>query len=219
MSGGLNVIARTQKIIVEPAAASVAVTNVGQPGPAGPQGRPGPPGPGGPGTTPEWGRFGVIAGSFGAAQATVALTRQGASDGMILADPYRIKVPNPGMYLIHASMTAQGVGNSWVILDIIHARANDALVNSCQVVGGTSSNGEFNCLSNALIYNMLAGDTVRCVVTALVEGTKMDDRSWVAITELPSNIGPTVVPPGGNTGQILAKLSNADYDVGWVDPS
>lgn len=27
--------------------------------------------------------------------------------------------------------------------------------------------------------------------------------------------GPTVIPPGGTTGQHLKKLSNADYDVGW----
>ena len=26
------------------------------------------------------------------------------------------------------------------------------------------------------------------------------------------------IPPGGTTGQVLAKLSNADYDVGWVNP-
>lgn len=30
--------------------------------------------------------------------------------------------------------------------------------------------------------------------------------------------GPQVVPPGGTTGQVLAKLSDADYDVGWVTP-
>jgi hypothetical protein len=24
------------------------------------------------------------------------------------------------------------------------------------------------------------------------------------------------IPPGGTTGQVLKKLSNADYDVGWV---
>lgn len=26
------------------------------------------------------------------------------------------------------------------------------------------------------------------------------------------------IPPGGTTGQVLVKLSNADYDVGWVTP-
>jgi hypothetical protein len=27
------------------------------------------------------------------------------------------------------------------------------------------------------------------------------------------------IPPGGLTGQVLVKLSDADYDVGWVTPS
>lgn len=27
------------------------------------------------------------------------------------------------------------------------------------------------------------------------------------------------VPPGGLTGQVLVKLSDADYDVAWVTPS
>jgi hypothetical protein len=27
------------------------------------------------------------------------------------------------------------------------------------------------------------------------------------------------VPPGGTTGQVLMKLSDNDYDVGWVTPS
>lgn len=27
------------------------------------------------------------------------------------------------------------------------------------------------------------------------------------------------IPPGGLTGQVLVKLSNADYDVGWVTPT
>lgn len=31
--------------------------------------------------------------------------------------------------------------------------------------------------------------------------------------------GVQVVPSGGTTGQVLAKLSNADYDVGWVTPA
>lgn len=26
------------------------------------------------------------------------------------------------------------------------------------------------------------------------------------------------IPTGGTTGQVLAKLSNADFDVGWVTP-
>ena len=30
--------------------------------------------------------------------------------------------------------------------------------------------------------------------------------------------GPNPIPPGGTTGQVLAKLSDDDYDVGWVDP-
>lgn len=26
------------------------------------------------------------------------------------------------------------------------------------------------------------------------------------------------IPPGGTTGQVLAKLSDDDYDVGWITP-
>ena len=35
-----------------------------------------------------------------------------------------------------------------------------------------------------------------------------------------ANVGPPgdALPPGGTTGQVLAKLSDADGDVGWVDP-
>lgn len=31
-----------------------------------------------------------------------------------------------------------------------------------------------------------------------------------------SEPGNAVIPPGGTTGQVLVKLSNADYDVGWA---
>ncbi|MCA9368028.1 hypothetical protein KC887_07275 [Candidatus Kaiserbacteria bacterium] len=30
--------------------------------------------------------------------------------------------------------------------------------------------------------------------------------------------GPNIIPPGGTTGQVLAKLSDDDYDIGWVTP-
>ena len=30
--------------------------------------------------------------------------------------------------------------------------------------------------------------------------------------------GPASIPAGGTTGQVLAKLSNDDYDIGWVTP-
>lgn len=30
--------------------------------------------------------------------------------------------------------------------------------------------------------------------------------------------GPIIIPPGGTTGQVLVKLSDDDYDVGWVTP-
>lgn len=49
MSGEINVISRTQQIIVEPVSASVSVINAGPPGPSGAAGGPpGPPGPQGP---------------------------------------------------------------------------------------------------------------------------------------------------------------------------
>lgn len=37
---------------------------------------------------------------------------------------------------------------------------------------------------------------------------------WIALTDGAIGVG---VPPGGTTGQVLVKLSNADYDVGWAD--
>jgi hypothetical protein len=42
----------------------------------------------------------------------------------------------------------------------------------------------------------------------------------VAITNAgpPGPPGPPTIPPGGTTGQVLAKLSDNDYDVGWVTP-
>lgn len=40
----------------------------------------------------------------------------------------------------------------------------------------------------------------------------------VTYTGPPGPAGPNSIPPGGTTGQVLAKLSNDDYDVGWVTP-
>lgn len=34
----------------------------------------------------------------------------------------------------------------------------------------------------------------------------------------PQNIKGVGVPAGGTTGQVLAKLSNSDYDTGWITP-
>lgn len=54
MSGEINVIQRTQQIIVEPVSSSVAVINAGPPGPSGSGGGPvGPPGPPGPPGAPS----------------------------------------------------------------------------------------------------------------------------------------------------------------------
>lgn len=33
------------------------------------------------------------------------------------------------------------------------------------------------------------------------------------------NTGARVLPPGGTTGQVLTKVSDADYDVEWADPA
>lgn len=38
-----------------------------------------------------------------------------------------------------------------------------------------------------------------------------DGTAWVALL-------PAGLPDGGTTGQVLVKLSGADYDVGWVTP-
>lgn len=34
----------------------------------------------------------------------------------------------------------------------------------------------------------------------------------------PGPVAPNPVPAGGTTGQVLTKLSDADYDYGWVTP-
>lgn len=219
MSGGLNVIARTQKIIVEPASASVAVTNVGMPGPAGPRGLPGPPGPGGPGTTPEWAQLKVIGGIFGTTTAVFGLNKMAGSSGITVVSSTKLTVPKNGMYFIVACITVQGTGGvGWVTLGCDHRRANGTLVGSLPVVGQVSAQGAFDVITICPLFNMLATDYVEFNICSSAVSQTLDDRGWVAITELPSNIGPAIVPPGGNTGQVLAKLSTNDYDVGWVDP-
>jgi hypothetical protein len=220
MSGGLNVIARTQKIIVEPASASVAVTNVGMPGPVGPRGLQGPPGPGGPGTTPEWAHVAVVSGSFGISATTVGLNKVAGSSGIVVANGAQLKVPKVGMYLVNISLTIHGTGGvGWVILGTDHKRANGTIASTTAVVGQIDAPSSFTVIPSTAIFNMLANDYIVVNVNSSVNGQTLDTRSALSITELPSNIGPAVVPPGGNTGQVLVKLSTNNYDVGWADPS
>jgi hypothetical protein len=219
MSGGLNVISRTQKIIVEPASASVAITNVGMPGPIGPAGPVGPPGPGGPGTTPEWAHVGIVSGTFGTTAVPIGLTKVVGSAGITIANSIQLKVPKAGMYLVNAAITYQGGNQGWIVLGIDFYLANGTLSRSVAVVDQMGAGGWFLTTPSTAIFNMAINDYVRFNVTSSAAGQNLDGRSAISITELPSNIGPTIVPPGGNTGQVLVKKSTNDFDVGWADPT
>ena len=63
-------------------------------------------------------------------------------------------------------------------------------------------------------------DDVEILVTVVPEptvGVRVDPPTVNVVTA--SNVAPGLnLPPGGTTGQVLAKLSDADGDVGWVDP-
>lgn len=64
----------------------------------------------------------------------------------------------------------------------------------------------------------------------MIQGINVVSRTQVIVVEPASlavsvinagpqgSAGPVVIPPGGTTGQVLAKLSDDDYDYGWVTP-
>lgn len=59
------------------------------------------------------------------------------------------------------------------------------------------------------------GDTI-AVGTNVTLATNLDANTPVYISGLPSSSGGDGgIPEGGTTGQVLVKLSNSDYDVGW----
>ena len=59
------------------------------------------------------------------------------------------------------------------------------------------------------------GDTI-AVGTNVALATNLDANTPVYISGLPSSSGGDGgIPEGGTTGQVLVKLSNSDYDVGW----
>lgn len=56
------------------------------------------------------------------------------------------------------------------------------------------------------------------MVTAIIQSVPItitvQDQSPITITI--SATSPIIIPPGGTTGQVLVKISNADYDIGWA---
>ena len=97
---------------------------------------------------------------------------------------------------------------------------------------------------DGMIWTVLAADVQyegegKCVLAMAIDGQIAKSQTW--ITKTLKSIGTdatpnpawqpylnevlsvvdemkTIVPPGGETGQVLGKKSDADYDVGWVTP-
>ena len=72
---------------------------------------------------------------------------------------------------------------------------------------------------------VLGNPTIDVVTDDLIPGDDISFGGSGADRVIDNGSGPLTInydgpklPPGGTTGQILVKLSNADYDVGWVDP-
>ena len=55
------------------------------------------------------------------------------------------------------------------------------------------------------------------------DGSLVIPTLWLRVGYLPEGVGEAEIPerqlpPGGTTGQVVTKLSDADYDAGWEDP-
>ena len=99
--------------------------------------------------------------------------------------------------------------------------------------------------NDVLVWTVLAADVEypgegKCVLTLAIGGQIVKSQTWITRTlkSIGTDTAPnpawqpylnevlsvvdemkTIVPPGGETGQVLGKKSDADYDIGWIDQS
>ena len=72
---------------------------------------------------------------------------------------------------------------------------------------------------NAYIPASLSGDAHWPEIPSAFTEFEDQIKGYVAEAEEAADRAAEVIPPGGDTGQVLGKLSPADRDVGWVTPS
>lgn len=184
----INVIARTQNIVVEPSSRSVSVINEGPPGPSGPVG---PVGPAGPGIW-EW-----------TYQNTITAP------------------PATGVYRMN-SVTVESVTQIWVNNQDWNniARRNMLLL---ATPGDELYVQDFQNSDAWVRFNISSDDNsqvnyVTFNVTFKSKGTMpllAGNRSSIGVVQ--SHVVGAGIPAGGTTGQVLMKISNADFDFAWRD--
>ena len=186
----INVISRTQRIIVEPASRSVAVINAGPGGPAGPggTGEPGPPG-----------EPGEIGGSLLSAFWQYSnTTTPPPGGGQIRTDSpittMWIAETDTDGYLRQTALSLVESGSKILL------RATNGTRTDLNVLSAPVDNGTYWTFS----VSTIAGSGT------VTKGTRCQVNFFSEAVGL--------LPPGGDPGDVLTKLSVDDGDADWVPP-
>ena len=195
----INVISRTQQLIVDVPTRSVNVVTEGieTPSSAPVSGSP-----------PEWGRFNIVGGNgiVGPTPLIVGWVKQAGSSGVTLPASTRITVPKDGLYAVTSNITLQGGGNGWVICEVAHYRFGNPVFPG-NVVDQIDTGGSFVCVPGSYTFDMLAGDYVQVTLSSSFTGQNIDGRSWLSISEVPANIGPQG-PKGDPGGPLIPSVQD-----------
>jgi hypothetical protein len=218
VSEEVNVISRTQRIIVEPVTKSVAVINAGPPGPSGAAGQTGDPGePGGTLLSAFW-QYSNTAG-------TPPGSGQMRTNGPPITELYVHQTDTDGFN------REVGLGtiadNSTILVRAANGTSMDLLVTDVpidmglwwklpvSVATGTASKGSRTQLNfiNPQFDELPTGGTTGQL---LAKKTNVSgDVEWV---DAPTG-GGADFPDGGIAGDLLTKLSATNDHVGWVAPA
>jgi hypothetical protein len=193
MSDEINVISRSQTIIVDPTSSSVSVLH--EQGPPGPVGPAGPEGPAGPAATNlvEWGVFGPMPGAMAAnVKQVIGMTLVHKTAGISIVGQNKITVAAAGRYRVTALTTVQGAAG-WITAFIEQYRSAGTLVETVSTVSSTG--GSFGIAEGNWIFDMLAGDYIQIAVTPQV-AANADNRSLYTIQKLDTGPQGATGPPG-----------------------
>lgn len=244
MSEEVNVISRTQRIIVEPVTKSVAVINAGPPGPSGAAGQTGDPGePGGTLLSAFW-QYSSTAGTppgSGQMRTNTPITElyvhQTDTDGMNREVGLGTIADNSTILVRAANGTSMDLLVTDVPIDMgVWWKFPVSVATGAVTKGSRTQLNFINPTSDELPSGGTTGQ-----VLAKASSTS-GDVEWVdqtgggadfpdggiagdVLTKLSATadhvgwIASSGVPDGGATGEILAKLSATDGDAGWIAPA
>lgn len=119
-------------------------------------------------------------------------------------------------YVVTPAVFSGATPFSSYIMNLMQTNIENAINKNKGNIGGEDyDDTQTYAVGDIVLYE----DVLYICTTAVTTAEEFDSTKWATITVMEMIENKQSLPTGGTTGQVLAKSSNADYAVGWVNQS